>query len=443
MQKTPMETWIGHKIQGSSEDAGALTRARIDDYQLTKLRETIALARDKSLFYKKTLAGFPAHEIRSFADFAQLPFTTANDLRHNSLRFLCTSQDDISRIVTLESSGTTGAPKRIYFTADDQELTVDFFHQALPGIAKPGDRVLILLPSERFGSVGGLFAESARRMGVQTVTHGLVQDPAATLEVMEREQVNMLLGIPVQVLALASFEPPGASQYHTQIENVILNTDHIPQALVHRLREKWGCRVFNHYAMTEMGMAGGVECEAFAGLHLREADLFFEIINPTTGEVVPDGEEGEVVFTTLTRKGMPLIRYRTGDISRFIPEPCPCGTVLKRMVPVQERVGGGTVLCGGGVLSMSMLDEALFAVRGLLDFQATLIAKDGVDRLDITAQVASWADAGTKGLIQQALLSIRVLAENVDSGALMLGTAVDQSDKPKIPSKRIIRDLRK
>ena len=444
MQKTPMETWIGHKIQGAIGEGGVLTRARIDEYQLTKVRETIALARDKSRFYKKTLAAFPPHAIHSFQDFAQLPFTTSDDLRQDSLRFLCTSQDDISRIVTLESSGTTGSPKRIYFTADDQELTIDFFHQALPGIAKPGDKVLILLPSERFGSVGGLFAESARRMGVQTVAHGLVSDPKLTLEIMEREQVNMLLGIPVQVLALASYESPRASYYRTHIENVILNTDHIPKALVQRLQDKWGCRVFNHYAMTEMGMAGGVECEAFAGLHLREADLLFEIINPETGEVLNDGEEGEVVFTTLTRKGMPLIRYRTGDISRFIPASCPCGTVLKRLVPVKERVGGGTVLANGELISMSMLDEALFAVRGLLNFQAEITVHDGMDRLDITAQVATWAGANIQELIRQALLSIRVIADHVHSGVLMLGSVVvDQTGKPWNPSKRIIRDLRK
>ena len=444
MQKTPMETWIGHKIQCAIGDGGVLTRAQIDAYQLSKLRETIALARDKSRFYTKTLAAFPPHAIHSFQDFAQLPFTTSDDLRQDSLRFLCTSQDDISRIVTLESSGTTGSPKRIYFTADDQELTIDFFHQALPGIAKPGDKVLILLPSERFGSVGGLFAESARRMGVQTVAHGLVNDPKLTLEIMEREQVNMLLGIPVQVLALASYESPRASYYRTHIENVILNTDHIPKALVQRLQDKWGCRVFNHYAMTEMGMAGGVECEAFAGLHLREADLLFEIINPETGEVLNDGEEGEVVFTTLTRKGMPLIRYRTGDISRFIPASCPCGTVLKRLVPVKERVGGGTVLANGELISMSMLDEALFAVRGLLNFQAEITVHGGMDRLDITAQVATWAGANIQELIRQALLSIRAIADHVHRGVLMLGSVVvDQTGKPWNPSKRIIRDLRK
>lgn len=86
--------------------------------------------------------------------------------------------------------------------------------------------------------------------------------------------------------------------------------------------------------MTKMGLGGGVECEALNGYHMREADMYFEIIDIKTEKKLQDGEYGEIVFTTLTRKGMPLIRYRTGDIGRFIDKPCDCGTILKTM----ERV---------------------------------------------------------------------------------------------------------
>lgn len=443
MKTTPMEQWILHKIGGATGEARPLTRSQIENYQLAKLRETIALAREKSLFYREVLSDFPADCFRSLSDLRELPFTTADDLRQHPHGFLCVSQDDISRVVTLESSGTTGAPKRVYFTAADQELTKDFFHHALPGISQPGDKVLILLPGERPGSAGRMFAESAHRMGVAAVVYGLVGDPEAALEFMAREKIDTLLGIPVQVLALASSEPPGENQFPIQVKNVILNTDSLPQAVAHRIKEKWGCRVFNHYATSEMGMAGGVDCEALAGHHLREADLLFEIVDPVTGEVLPDGEEGEVVFTTLTRRGMPLIRYRTGDMARFIPEPCPCGTVLKRLAPVRERVHGKIALAGGGALSMAMLDEAVFTVSGVLNFRAAISIHGHADRLEIIAQAAGWAKDETPELIRQALLTIPAVAANVDNGDLIVNpVALDQARELWRPVKRGIADLR-
>jgi phenylacetate-coenzyme A ligase PaaK-like adenylate-forming protein len=106
---------------------------------------------------------------------------------------------------------------------------------------------------------------------------------------------------------------------------------------VELIERAWGCEVFEHYGMTEMGLGGAMACEAHDGYHPREADLLFEIVDPRTGAPLPDGEYGEIVFTTLTRTAMPLVRYRTGDMSRFIPGPCPCGSVLKRLARVADR----------------------------------------------------------------------------------------------------------
>jgi phenylacetate-coenzyme A ligase PaaK-like adenylate-forming protein len=112
--------------------------------------------------------------------------------------------------------------------------------------------------------------------------------------------------------------------------------------------------------MTEMGFGGGVECEARSGCHLREADLHFEIVDPRSGTPVPEGTSGEIVFTTLMRRAMPLIRYRTGDVGRMIPEPCGCGTVLKTLEKVRVRMSSVRRLRSGGLLSMADLDEVLF-----------------------------------------------------------------------------------
>ena len=106
-----------------------------------------------------------------------------------------------------------------------------------------------------------------------------------------------------------------------------------------RLEGALGCRVYDHYGSTEMGYGGALACGQGPGLHLREADLYFEVVDPATGRPLPEGAFGELVFTTLTRRGMPLVRYRTGDLTRFLPGACPCGCPLRRIAP-PVRWGG-------------------------------------------------------------------------------------------------------
>ncbi|TEB08569.1 Phenylacetate-coenzyme A ligase [Pelotomaculum schinkii] len=442
-KKTPLESWILAKIEGHNGSLGKLTRSIIETYQIQQLRETLTLARDKSPFYRRRLARCGIDKFQSLKDLGGLPFTTPADIRQNPLQLLCVSQDQINRVVTLDTSGTTGLPKRIYFTAADQELTRDFFQHGMSTLVQPGDKVLILLPGYSPGSVGDLLADGLRRMQVKPVPYGVVRDPEAVLEIMAVEQVDSLVGIPTQVLALARCRQSDKRKHQIRLKSLLLSTDHVPGAIVRFLEETWGCRVFNHYGMTEMGLGGGVECEARAGYHLREADLLFEIINPLTGEVLPEGEEGEVVFTTLTRRGMPLIRYRTGDIARFMPEPCPCGTVLKRMSCVRDRVQGRITLTGGELLSLSILDEVLFAVNGVVDFEASLLPENGRDRLAVRVLAAAWAAEEIPGLVEKALFSVPVLSRNIKKGNLILAPVqIDTSPELWKPAKRIIRDNR-
>jgi phenylacetate-coenzyme A ligase PaaK-like adenylate-forming protein len=442
-RKTPLEPWIYGKIKGSAVKTGGLTRKLIESYQLQKLKDTIALAVKRSSFYRRLLGSLAPEKICSLKDVCKLPFTTPGDIAANPLKFLCVSQDRINRVVTLNSSGATGLPKRVFFTAGDQELTRDFFQHGMSTLVQPGAKVLILLPGELPGSVGDLLAEGLRRMDARAIPHGIVRDVRATLEIMVREQVDSLVGIPTQVLALARCEPPDKKTCQVYLKNLLLSTDHVPRAIVDSIEKAWNCRVYGHYGMTEMGLGGGVECDALAGYHLREADLYFEIVNPDTGEVVPEGEEGEVVFTTLTREGMPLIRYRTGDIARFIPGPCPCGTVLRRMARVKDRVKGRISLPGGGFLSMSMLDEALFTVDGVLNYQAVISSINGAGRLNIKVQLTNWAGKETLDQMQKAILAIPVVAENVYKGFLTLAPVqVDSSGEPWKPAKRVIQDHR-
>lgn len=440
VQLTPLEPWIAHKIGCPAE---RLTCADIEAYQLRQLQETLRLARAKSPFYRRHLVAAPP-ELLSLEVLAQFPFTTPEDIRRNALQFVCVSQDDIQRVVTLDSSGTTGEPKRIYFTKDDQELTLDFFHIGMSTFTEVGDQVLILLPGERPGSVGDLLATALPRLGAVGIKHGPVREAALTLEAMAKEKVTSLVGLPTQVLALARHWETNNKILPLKLKNVLLTADHVPEAIKTVVERTWGCQVYNHYGMTEMGLGGGVECQARRGYHLREADLYVEIINPNTGQPVVVGETGEVVFTTLTRRGMPLIRYRTGDLSRFIPGGCPCGTVLKTLARVKSRLNGYVKVGAGGYLTMADLDEALFPLKSLLNFSATVTGESGKDCLHLEVKAAKNVENNLASAIHQALDAIPVirLARQANQLDVVLREYVGDMASPPSLVKRTLYDRR-
>lgn len=437
MKITPLEAWIAGKI-GSK---GRLNREELISYQIRKLRDTVALVQARSRFYAGRLSGISPGRINSLDDLRRIPFTTAEQLREFPLSFLCVTQDEINRVVTLPTSGTTGQPKRLFFTGPDQELTIDFFRHGMSTLVHSGDRVLILLPGERPGSVGDLLQNGLSRMGAEGIVYGPVFNALDALQTAVQERINSMVGIPTQVLALARFSRVNEIRLKG-LKNVLLSTDYVPDAIAVALTKEWGCRVFNHYGMTEMGLGGGVECEALAGYHLREADLLFEVVDPVTSEPVPEGEQGEVVFTTLTRTGMPLLRYRTGDISRFIPEPCSCGTVLKRLERVAGRLDSRLTLTDGDTLTLQELDEALFRIEGLLDFRVTMTSDGRVSVMQIEVGTLSQSPGALTEVILAAK-GIPVVSRAVGKGSLRV-TACIQKERWSTNgvSKRKIIDCR-
>ena len=415
IKTTSLEPWIMRKITGDT--SGLLTRKLIEDYQLHKLQETFTLVTTKSRFYKRLYSGLEG-KITSFDDLLKLPFTTSEDLKEHPLDFMCVSQNDVNRIVTLQSSGTTGKPKRLFFTEADQELTIDFFHHGMLTLVKAGDRVLIMLPGETPGSVGDLLRLGLERAGVTAVVHGLVTNQQEVLEIIQREGINVLVGIPTQVLSVARFKDSKGCSDPLNLKSVLLSTDYVPQAIVQELEKAWGCKVFNHYGMTEMGLGGGIECEGFCGYHLREADLYFEIIDPGSGRPVLEGQLGEVVVTTLTRSAMPLIRYRTGDMSRFIPGVCACNTVLKQLEVIKSR--DRVYLTGFSYLTMADFDEVLFMLDEVLDYEVTLTdgMKTNENHLQLEVQLKGPLSWEVKRKVEKALDKIPVVREAKQGGSL-------------------------
>jgi phenylacetate-coenzyme A ligase PaaK-like adenylate-forming protein len=277
--------------------------------------------------------------------------------------------------------------------------------------------VAIFFPGEIPDSIGDLLLRGLQRMDIHAFAYGLVKNPLHAAEAITSFGAHCIVGIPTQVLAVAC-SPAGVAIRKGSIKSVLLSADYVPRPLAKTLEEVWGCRVFTHYAMTEMGHGGGVECEALDGYHLREADLYFEVVDHETGEACPDGHIGEVVFTTLTRRGMPLIRYRTGDIARVIPQPCPCGSVLKRMDYVKGRWDGLVRLGPDCTLTLSDMDEALFQLPGLLDFRVT-VSKGKKERFRLHVDVYRAEDGSlTDDEVLQKLNKVGAVQEAIVRGNL-------------------------
>ena len=332
--KKYLDIWTAEKVNNAN-----LTREDIDKYQLEKLKETFKMATAKSPYYAEL---YKDCRLGSMEDFKKLPFTTPADVCEHGLDMLCVPQGEISRIVTMDTSGTTGKPKRIYFTEADQELTVDFFHHGMKLIVDETDVFMILMPCQRPGSIGVLLKEALERSGVKVVPYGLPngQDTDEILKIMEGESVTSCVALATQLVSIAE----KAMEYNTSgkplnipMRSVLLSAEYISEENRRIISAAWDCRIFEHYGMTEMGLGCAVHCPELDGCHIRETDLYIEIIDPETGKVLPDGEEGEIVFTTLTRKGMPFIRYRTGDWSSIMKGSCKCGSVLKRLTRVGDR----------------------------------------------------------------------------------------------------------
>jgi phenylacetate-coenzyme A ligase PaaK-like adenylate-forming protein len=200
-----------------------------------------------------------------------------------------------------------------------------------------------------------------------------ISDPAA-LEAARKNEVTCMVGIPSQVYRMAKLDPT------LRPRTVLLSADYVPQSVIDCIEENWGAEVFNHYGLTESGLAGGVECHAHAGYHMRDADMLCEIVDEN-GRHVPDGETGELVFSTLNREAMPLIRYRTGDRAARLTGTCPCGMKVPRIGKAMGRIRNELKLPDGSTLSIHTLDEVVFAMKPVLDYTAALESRGTEPRL--------------------------------------------------------------
>ncbi len=391
MHSKSLSQWLNLRM-GRPLHSEDVSLEQLQEWQFNQLRKTLGQAATSCPFYANHLQGVTIEEIKNPADLSTLPFTTAEDLRNNPINFLCTSQDDIARAITLSSSGSSGPPKRLFFTAGDLERTTEFFHYGMGPLVDEGETVLALLPDSRPGGVGKLFSESISRLGANTV---YPEDPSnipALVDLLIDSRATCILGPAIHIHALARlWESHGLPD--NQIHSALLCWDVLPEIAIQTISKALGCEIFCHWGMTETCLGGAVECEEGSGMHLREPDFYLEIVDPETGLSVPDGTSGEIIFTTLSRRAMPLIRYKTGDIGKIIPEKCTCGLPMRRLDDVKGRLKSDIILPNSENLSLSELNEIILPFVEVLDFKVSFQHLPPI--LEITLDIAPDAKASS------------------------------------------------
>lgn len=353
MKKTRLDNWICE-----TESLPVLTREGLDALQLRRLNETLARLKARGGVYAK----YP-EKLDNLKQLETLPFTTAAMLGENPGAYLLTSQSEVSRVISGATSGTTGPAKRVFYTERDTEHTVGFFAAGIGEMLSPGEKCLIAFPFSGPFGLGDLIARAVERLGGIPVRAGFGQSWRDLSALVAETQPETYIGFPVYLLGLTRMY--GQS---LPIRRALVSGDACPKGVMDTLERVLGSKLYPHYGSRECGLGGAVTCPAFEGMHLRENHIIPEIID-SDGHVLPEGQYGELVITTIGLEAMPLIRYRTGDYTRILP-PCPCGGVTRRIDTVSRREGE---------ISMEALDSVLFPLETLIDYRASF---DGVLHLE-------------------------------------------------------------
>lgn len=428
--KPPVPSPFPFDVRTARKTGGRTDRGSLDDCRLPALRAAVDYARRNSPFFRSRLASFPEGFPRSLDEYGALPFTTPDDLAADPYGFLAVPQDEVARIVTARSSGTTGTPKRVFFTEGDLAETRSIFAEGMTALVPRGSRVLILLPGERPGSVGDLLVR-----GLAPDMEGVLcscTDTEDTLNTIARLRPDCLVSLPSQALRLARHPRPSRGRC---LSAVLLCSDYASDSLASAVEDAWGCTAFRHYGLTETGYGGALSCGKGQGMHVMEDGFFFEIVSPDTGLPLPGGEEGEIICTTLHAEGTPLLRYRTGDRGRFLPGDCSCGSFLRR-IDVRGRYGNGLALPGGWV-PLADLDEALFSLPWLGGYEVRMNGSSPVFFLEVPSlpeetQSLPEGMEGEAGRKLRSLPGLKILPPETGFRFIPPGNT------PMAPSKRLV-----
>jgi phenylacetate-CoA ligase len=368
-----------------------IDRASLLQHQLRMLSQTVTQAL-KTPFYTEKLhqSGIEsAHDIKSILDIQRLPFTTKNDLRLAYPRkHLAVDFNEVVRIHT--SSGTTGTPTVIYHTQDDVANWTDLVARSVvaTGCAKSDVFQNMMTYGLFTGGLGLHYGAERAGMAVIPVGSG---NTKRQLWLMKEFGTTVVHSTPSYMLHIYSeLVKEGINLSDLRLKKAFLGAEPYSENTRKKIEELFAIDAYNSYGLSEMNGPGvAFECVYKCGMHVWEDSYIVEIIDPETLEPLPDGREGEVVFTTLRRVATPLIRYRTRDLSRIIEGTCACGRTHRRLDRIKARTDDMLIINGVNVFP-SQIEESLMTQPEMgMNYQIVVDKKDSLDRVTIKTEVNS------------------------------------------------------
>lgn len=400
---------------------------RMTELQFNLIKENLKTLTAKDCFYREKFQGIDVEEIQNQEDFETLPFTWKGDLREAyPLGLQAVPDEEIVRIHS--SSGTTGTPVIIPYTQKDVDDWARLFARCyeMAGITAL-DRIHIT-PGYGLWTAGIGFQLGAERLGAMTIPMG----PGNTdkqLRMMQDMQSTVLCATSSYALLLAEeIEKRGIGD-KIHLKKGVIGSERWGDKMRARIAKELGVQLFDVYGLTEVyGPGIAMSCEYECGMHYWDDYLYFEIIDPKTGQPVPDGEVGELAITTLRKQGAPLIRYRTHDLTRFIPGECKCGSKFPRIDTIIGRTDDMVKVKGVNIFP-SQIEEMLKTVpEASSEYQFMLDHMNGKDICTLFVEVN---DGVTK---EQAEAAVRE-AFKVKIGIAVIVKPVSIGDLPRSEKK--------
>jgi phenylacetate-CoA ligase len=388
----------------SEPDIETMPRQRLEALQLDRLRTLLAYVYANVRHYKSGFdaAGVKPGDLNALADLAKFPFTVKDDLRRNYPFGMFAVPDD--QVIRLHaSSGTTGKPTVVGYTQEDIEMWAGLMARSLACAgARPGDTLHNAYGYGLFtGGLGAHYGGERLRCRVVPVSGGGTERQVILLKDFE---ANVLCATPSYALNIAEVaEAEGVDLRNSPLNYGVFGAEPWSEAMRHELEERFGIKACDVYGLSEI-LGPGVACEchvAQAGLHGWEDHFVFEIVDPQSLEPLPVGETGELVITTLTKQALPLVRYRTRDITRLNDEPCECGRTHRRIMRITGRDDDMLIIRGVNVYP-SQVEAVLVGIPEIAPhYQIVLTRKGALDDMTVEVEIAPGAPGDEDSLARK------------------------------------------
>ncbi|MHB9072066.1 MAG: phenylacetate--CoA ligase family protein [Desulfobaccales bacterium] len=364
-----------------------LKPAALQELQLSRLRQTVERAA-QSPFYARRLqeAGIASANLKSVEDVRKIPFTTKNDLRAHGLEMLTLPLTDMVRLHA--SSGTTGQATVIYYTRADIETWADLVARSMYMTGMRATDVFQNMMGYGLFTGGLGFHYGAERLGALTIPIG-AGNSLRQLQLMQQFNTTVVHIIPSYALYLLNtFAAHNLDPRDLPLRLAFLGAEPHSEDMRRRIEAAYGLKAYNSYGLSEMNGPGvAFECPEQNGMHVWEDSFLLEVLDPQTLEPVPPGVPGELVFTNLTRQGMPLLRYRTRDLASYDDAPCACGRGFRRLSRIMGRTDDMLIVKGVNIFPMQ-IDKVLMAMPEVgTQYLVELTRKDFSDVMLVKVEV--------------------------------------------------------